>query len=109
MRKLENEIQSLKDSCRRMTIWPPLETGEFSTISSGQVTDEDLTLADGKWSTFVERMVNKLRGGLRTPTKYGLVTGTLPIPGACESRRGRDLRRKGVLYDDLPRPADRVR
>jgi hypothetical protein len=57
MRVLGNRIKSLKDSYRRMSIWPLIEAGEFSAISSGQVTAEDLALANGKWSTFVESYV----------------------------------------------------
>ncbi|MCV0393901.1 MAG: hypothetical protein K5872_11615 [Rhizobiaceae bacterium] len=36
IRKIQNEIKSLKDSYRRMSIWPLIENGEFSAISEGQ-------------------------------------------------------------------------
>ncbi len=74
MRKLENVLTSIRDSYRRMSIWPLIAAGEFSAISTGQMTVEDLALADGKWTNFVERQIAKLPDGLRTSVRYGLIT-----------------------------------
>lgn len=74
IRKLENQIQSLHDSYRRLSIWPLIEAGEFSAISSGQVTAEDLAIAEGKWTGWVERKVDGLPDPFRTPARYALVT-----------------------------------
>lgn len=57
-----------------MSIWPLIEAGEFSAISSGQVTAEDLALSDGRWSNFLEKKINSLDGPLREVARYGLVT-----------------------------------
>ena len=51
--RIESQLQSIKDSYTRMSIWPLIEAGEFSAISSGQVTAEDLALSDGRWSNFL--------------------------------------------------------
>ena len=66
IRKIGIQLQSIQDAYRRMSIWPLIEAGEFSAISNGQVTQEDLALADGKWTNWVERKVAELPDGLRT-------------------------------------------
>ena len=71
--KIGNQIQSIRDSYKRMSIWPLIEAGEFSAISSGQVTAEDLALSDGRWSNFLEKKINSLDGPLREVARYGLV------------------------------------
>ena len=55
MRRIKNEMDSIKDSYKRMSIWPLIEAGEFSATSNGQVTAEDFALVDGKWTNWVER------------------------------------------------------
>jgi hypothetical protein len=74
IRKIGNRIQSLQDSYRRLSIWPLIEAGEFSAISNGQVTAEDLAIADGKWSDWIEKKVRDLPPGISTVARYGLVT-----------------------------------
>ncbi len=102
IRKLENEIRSLQDSYRRMSIWPLIEAGEFSAISNGQVTAEDLALADGEWANWVERKVASLPDALRTPARYALVTrDTALFQGLARSVQYGDFVAKAILYDDL--------
>ncbi|RWB40473.1 MAG: hypothetical protein EOQ44_25380 [Mesorhizobium sp.] len=102
IRKLEIEIRSLQDSYRRMSIWPLIEEGEFSAISNGQVTAEDLALADGKWQSFVEQKVNSLPDALRTPARYALVTrDTALFQGLARAVQYGDFVGKAVLYDHL--------
>jgi hypothetical protein len=81
IRKLENQIQSLHDSYRRLSIWPLIEAGEFSAISSGQVTAEDLALAEGNWTGWVERKIDELPDLYRTRARYALVTTDSSISG----------------------------
>ena len=47
LRKLETELKALEDSSRRMSIWPLIEAGEFSTISEG-LTEADAAIGEGK-------------------------------------------------------------
>ncbi|MBX3573182.1 MAG: hypothetical protein KF694_12600 [Mesorhizobium sp.] len=102
IRKLETEIQSIKDSYRRLSIWPLIDAGEFSAISNGQVTAEDLALADGKWTNWVERKINNLPNGLKTIARYGLVTrDTALYQGLARSVQYGDFVAKAILYDDL--------
>ncbi len=51
-RKLETELQSLLDSSKRMSIWPLIEAGEFSTISEG-LTEADTVIHEGKWVDYM--------------------------------------------------------
>lgn len=102
IRKLGAEIQSIVDSQKRLSIWPLIEAGEFSAISNGEVTAEDLALADGKWTNFVERKINDLPGGFRTIARYALVTrDTALYQGLARSVQYGDFIAKSILYDDL--------
>ena len=85
-----------------MSIWPLIEAGEFSAISNGQVTAEDLALADGKWSNFVEKKINELPDGLRTPARYAFITrDTALYQGLARAVQYGDFVAKAILYDDL--------
>jgi hypothetical protein len=100
--KIGNQIQSIRDSYKRMSIWPLIEAGEFSAISSGQVTAEDLAIVDGKWSNFIEKKVNELQEPFRTMARYGLVTkDTALFQGLARAVQYGDFVAKAVLYDDL--------
>ena len=97
MRKLDNEIRSIQDSYKRMSIWPVIEAGEFSAISNGKVNADfahfatamygefsaisngkvnthDLAIADGQWTDWVEGELQKLPRGFQTAARYGLIT-----------------------------------
>ena len=85
-----------------MSIWPLIQAGEFSAISNGQVTAEDLALADGKWTNFVERKIASLPDGIRTPARYALVTrDTALFQGLARAVQYGDFVGKAILYDDL--------
>ena len=100
--RIESQLQSIKDSYTRMSIWPLIEAGEFSAISSGQVTAEDLALSDGRWSNFLEKKINSLDGPLREIARYGLVTrDTALFQGLARAVQYGDFVAKAVLYDDL--------
>lgn len=74
MRKLQNEIRSIQDSYKRMSIWPLIEAGAFSAISHGKVTTMDLNIADGRWTDWVEGKLRQLPPGFQTAARYGLIT-----------------------------------
>lgn len=100
--KLTNQIQSIRDGYRRMAIWPLIEAGEFSAISQGQVTVEDLAIANGGWGDWVDRKVAELKEPLRTPARYALITrDTALFQGLTRAVQYGDFVAKAVLYDDL--------
>jgi hypothetical protein len=104
IRRLENQLKGIQDGYRRMSIWPLIEAGEFSAISNGQVTAEDLAVADGKWTDWIENKINTLPGGFRTAARYGLITrDTALFQGLAKAVQYGDFVAKAVLYDDMTR------
>ena len=125
MRKLDNEIRSIQDSCKRMSIWPLIEAGEFSAISNGKVNADfahfatamygefsaisngkvnthDLAIADGQWTDWVEAQLQKLPRGFQTAARYGLITrDTALFQGLAQSIQYGDFVVRAVLYDNL--------
>lgn len=102
IRQIQTELRSLQDSYRRMSIWPLIEAGEFSAISTGQVTAEDLALADGKWTDWIEQKAASLPGPFSTVARYALITrDTSLYQGLARSVQYGDFIAKAVLYDHL--------
>lgn len=101
-RKLEAEIQSITDAHKRLSIWPLVQAGEFSSIADVGMQAEDLELTSGKLSSFIERQVDKLPEGVRNAGRYALITkDTALFRGLQKSVQYGDFIAKAVLYDDL--------
>lgn len=101
-RKLRTEIRSITDSHKRMSIWPLIEAGEFSTIADVGMTHEDLQITSGRLGSFIESQVDKLPGNLKTIGRYGLVTrDTALFQGLQKAVQYGDFLAKAVMYDDL--------
>ena len=82
MRRIGNEMTSIKDTYKRMSIWPLIEAGEFSAISNGQVT-ADVLLVAGQSTYWVERKMDELPKGMRTAGRYALAhRGHCVVPGS---------------------------
>lgn len=103
-RRLRSRIKTLKDSYRSLSIWPLIEAGEFSAISNGIVTAEDLALADGKWGEWSERLATKMPDGLKTAWRYGFITrDTALFQGLGKATQYGDFLGKAILFEDLTR------
>jgi len=101
-RKIQTELQSIQDSNRRMSIWALIEAGEFSSISDGGVTQEDLALSEGKFVDLMERAVSKLPAGVKTFGRYAILTKDTPLfKGLARAIQYGDFLAKAVLYEDL--------
>lgn len=101
-RKLQAEIQSIEDSHRRMSIWPLLEAGEFSTVTDIGRVVEGTSLTTGKLGEYMENLADKLPPVARTAARYGLVSkDTALYQGLQKSVLYGDFIAKAVLYDDL--------
>ena len=99
IRKLTNQIQTIQDSYRRMSIWPLIEAGEFSAITEGGVSNDDLKL-----STWIDRATKHLPDGLQTPYRYAVLTkDTSLFKGMALAVQYSDFLAKSVYYDDLRR------
>lgn len=101
-RRLETELESIKSSHRRMSIWPLLEAGEFSTVADVGMTADDLEITSGRLSEWVEKKIEKLPPALQTAAKYGYVSrDTALFRGLQKAVQYGDFVSKAVLYDHL--------
>ncbi len=69
---MEAELDTLEDANRRMSIWPLIEAGEFSTISEG-LTEADAALAEGKWAQYIQGIMDKVPAKLGVVGRYGFL------------------------------------
>lgn len=100
-RKLAVEIRAIRDSFKRMSIWPLIERGELSSMSD-DAQPEDSELATGKLTAFIEAQVDKLPPALRAAGKYALITKDTAIyKGLRKSVEYGDFLAKAILWDDL--------
>ena len=101
-RKLELELKTINDSHRRMSIWPLIEAGEFSTISDIGISRDEILLSEGRLHAYMERLVSKLPGGARTAGRYALITkDTALFQGLQKAVDYGDFLAKAVLFDHL--------
>lgn len=101
-RRLTAEIQSIVDSNKRLTIWPLIEAGEFSSISDVGLSREEVLLTSGRLQAYIERQVDKLPAPLATAGRYALVTkDTALFQGLQKSVEYGDFLAKAIIYDDL--------
>lgn len=100
--RIRAEIQSIQDRHRRMSIWPLIEAGEFTSISDATLTHEELTLSEGRLSDYLDRAVEKLPAPMMTAAKYGMVSrDTALFRGMQRAVQYGDFVAKAVLYEDL--------
>lgn len=101
-RKLKAEIQSIEDAHRRLSIWPLIQAGEFSTIADVGMTSEDLEIGKGRFVERIERWVDQLPESVRNAGRYAIITrDTALFQGLQKSVQYGDFIAKAVLYDDL--------
>lgn len=101
-RRLKAEWQSIQDGHKRLSIWPLIQAGEFSSISDAQVSREDLELTQGRLAEFIEGAVSKLPAPIVTLGRYGLITKDTALFKALQkSVEYGDFLAKAILFDDL--------
>ncbi|MCW6831679.1 hypothetical protein [Salmonella enterica] len=102
VRKLKAEIQSINDSYKRMSIWPLLEAGEFSSIADAGISRDDLLIPDGKVQEYMQRLADKLPKKLQTAGRYALITkDTALFQGIQKTVEYSDFIAKAIIYDEL--------
>ena len=100
--KLNAELKSIVDGHRRLSIWPLIEAGEFSSVSDVGLTRDEIMLTQGRLAQYIEAQVDKLPPGLATVGKNLLVTkDTALFQGLQRSVEYGDMIAKAILYDDL--------
>lgn len=101
-RRLRAEIQSIRDSHKRLSIWPLIESGEFSSVSDADMTREEIMLTSGRLQAYIENAVEKLPKPLAYVGRYAMVTkDTALFQGMQKAIEYGDFIAKAVLYDDL--------
>ncbi|QDH83996.1 virion RNA polymerase [Achromobacter phage vB_AxyP_19-32_Axy11] len=101
-RKLQAEIQSITDSHKRLSIWPLLERGEFSSISDAGISRDDILISEGKMQQYMEKLVDRLPKGLQTAGRYALITkDTALFQGIQKAVEYSDFMAKAIIYDDM--------
>lgn len=101
-RTLKLEQQTIKDSQKRLSIWPLIEAGEFSAISDVNIDQDDVMLSEGRLHAYMEKLVNKLPGDTATIGKYALITkDTALFKGLERSVQYGDFLGKAIYYDYL--------
>lgn len=100
--KLHARIRSITDAHKRLSIWPLIQAGEFSTIADVGMSREDMKLSSGRVGEWMDAQVKKMPEGLQAAAKYGLVTkDTALFQGLQKSVQYGDFIAKAILYDHL--------
>lgn len=101
-RRTQARIDAITDMHKRMSIWPLIEAGEFSTIADVGMTDQDVELASGNIQGYIEKQIDKLPPKLRTAARYGMVSrDTALYRGLQKSVQYGDFIAKAILFDHL--------
>ncbi len=101
-RKISAELQSIHDANRRLSIWPLLKAGEFTSISDTAISQEEILLSEGRLSAYMEALTSKLPKELQTVGRYAMVgKDTALFKGMQRAVSYGDFLAKAVLYDDL--------
>ncbi|QIG70535.1 virion RNA polymerase protein [Rhizobium phage RHph_N38] len=102
IRKLQTEWNQIEDSNKRLSIWKLIEEGEFTAISQGGPTQEDLAIANGKYIDYVENLAKKLPGPAQTLGRYAMISkDTALFQVLARATQYGDFLAKGILYDHL--------
>lgn len=110
IRKLKAEIQSITDSHKRMSIWPLLEAGEFSSIADAGIGRDDILITEGKLNEYMDKLADKLPKSVRNAGRYALITkDTALFQGIQKTVEYSDFIAKAIIYDDLTQRKGKTR
>lgn len=110
IRKLKAEIQSITDSHKRLSIWPLLEAGEFSSIADAGIGRDDILITEGKLHEYMDKLADKLPKSVRNAGRYALITkDTALFQGIQKTVEYSDFIAKAIIYDDLTQRKGKTR
>nr|DAE39455.1 MAG TPA: RNA polymerase [Bacteriophage sp.] len=110
IRKLKAEIQSITDSHKRMSIWPLLEAGEFSSIADAGIGRDDILITEGKIHEYMDKLADKLPKSVRNAGRYALITkDTALFQGIQKTVEYSDFIAKAIIYDELTQRKGKTR
>lgn len=101
-RKINAEIQSITDAHKRLSIWPLIERGEFSSIADAGISRDDLLITDGKINDYMDKLAEKLPKSIRNAGRYALITkDTALFQGIQKAVEYSDFIAKALIHDDM--------
>lgn len=110
IRKLKAEIQSITDSHKRLSIWPLLEAGEFSSIADAGIGRDDILITEGKLHEYMDKLADKLPKSVRNAGRYALITkDTALFQGIQKTVEYSDFIAKAIIYDELTKRKGKTR
>ena len=110
IRKLKVEIQSITDSQKRLSIWPLLEAGEFSSIADAGIGRDDILITEGKIHEYMDKLADKLPKSVRNAGRYALITkDTALFQGIQKTVEYSDFIAKAIIYDELTQRKGKTR
>lgn len=102
VRKIDAQLTGLDDSLKRLSIWPLIEAGEFSTISDVGQTAESLGTGN---DTLIEKLtesIDQLPPGLRDLARQGyMARDTALFQTMQKATQYSDFIMKAIYFDSL--------
>lgn len=99
---LKSEVESIKDSFKRLDIYPLLEAGEFSSISDSVTTGDLDSLTSGKLDEYIGSVLDRMPDGLKTAGRYLTVAKDTALFKAMQRATDYgDFIAKAIIYTDL--------
>ena len=100
---LQAQLDAKQNAQKALTdIYPLIQQGEFSTIADVGLTTDELDLASGRITEYLDKAVNKLPGAVKQVGRYLLITEDTPIYRALnKSVQYGDFVAKVLLYKHL--------
>jgi hypothetical protein len=96
----EAKLKTIEDMQKRLSIWPLIAAGEFSSIAE-DLDKADNPLATGRWMDWIESKIPQ-SGMLKEPLKYYWLASDTPLFKALQtSVNYGDFVAKAVLYDHM--------
>lgn len=101
-RLLKAQLKAKKAFQERLDIWPLIKQGEFSTVADVGLTTDELELANGNLTKYLEKAVDKLPEGVKTVGRYLVIAQDTPLYTALnKSVQYGDFVAKVLLYKHL--------
>lgn len=100
---LQAQLDAKQNAQKALTdIYPLIQQGEFSTIADVGLTTDELDLASGRITEYLDKAVNKLPGAVKQVGRYLLITEDTPIYRVLnKSVQYGDFVAKVLLYKHL--------
>lgn len=101
-REINSKIDVIQNAMKRLSIYPLIESGEFSSVASAEVDRTALQMLDGNTLDYIEGLVDKLPKQVRTLGKYAIISRDTALYKGLEKMTDYgDFIAKSIYYDHL--------